>query len=958
MSKRNRTTTRPNRARPSVERLEDRTTPSSFRSVDGTGNNTNNPDWGSTGETLLRVGPTRYADGINAPAPQGGVGRPSARAISNSIVAQTTPDRVISDRLLSAMAYGWGQFIDHDMDLTTGASPSEPFNIVVPSDPTDPFSTAATPPGPGLIFFNRSEQVPGTGVVPVGLGNAFNRVGIVSDGTTFSGGLDGGGNALSAQQLGSSVTLNGSFYAFGAPNANDVVSAAGQAIGLPNINASRVSFIATGVNGNQANQTFTVTYTDGSTQSFTQSISDWFTPQNFPGESTAVTTAYRDTAGGGQDNRTFLVYAYSLAVNTAKQVQSVTLPNNGNVEVLAVDVTSTTPRQQPNDITAFLDASMVYGSDARTADALRTHSGGLLKSSPGPDGVIGTADDWLPFNNTTYFPNIHDAATPADPTASFKIANDAHLVPNSQLFMAGDIRANENIELTSLHTLFMREHNRIANALHAQFPSFGDETLYQFARRQVGAEIQAITYNEWIPAVLGPGALPAYTGYKANVNPDIATEFSTALFRVGHSMLGDDVEFIANDGTPVRPGISLANAFFNPPQLQQQGISPILKYLASDPSSEIDNSITDPVRNFLFGPPGAGGFDLASLNIQRGRDHGIANYNAVRVAYGLPAIPDGRWDLISSDPTIQAKLQQLYQNVNNIDLWVGALAEDHVPGTSTGPLIRAGLVDQFTRLRDGDSFFYKNPNMDLPFSASDQAFLENNRSLSDLIRLDSAADVIQDNPFFFRVSISGTVYNDLNANGVRNFGEGGLSGRTVQVFNVNDPANPVLVATTTTDSNGRYRVDVFDGLSTGNFQVVETVPSGWVATTANPRTVNIPRGETFLNVNFGNFYVSGPGGGGAAPAMGLPPTPTTTGPTAVPSGVPTFAAPSGPAATTDAGVTPPTKGAAPAAPPAVVTETAAVAPAPADTAAPAFAAPTVARPAATDDPLLLDPIVV
>jgi hypothetical protein len=955
MSKRTAKTTRPNRLRPGVEQLEDRTTPATFRSIDGTGNNQNHPDWGSTGEALLRVGPTRYADGINAPAPQGGVGRPSPRAISNTIVAQTTDERVISARLLSAMAYGWGQFIDHDMDLTTGASPSEPFNIVVPNDPTDPFSTAASPPGPGLIFFNRSEQVPGTGVVPVSLAGAFNRVGIVNDGTTFSGGLDGGGNALSAQLLGPSVTLNGTFYDFGDPNVSDVVRGAGQAIGLPNINASSVSFIATGVNGNQANQTFRVTYTDGSTQTFTQSISDWFTPQNFPGESTAVTMAYRDTASGGQDNRTFRVYAYSLAVNTAKQVQSITLPNNGNVEVLAVDVTSTTPRQQPNDITAFLDASMVYGSNARTADALRTHSGGLLKSSPGPDGVIGTADDWLPFNNTTYFPDIHDAATPDDPTASFKIANDSHLVPNSQLFMAGDIRANENIELTSLHTLFMREHNRIANALHAQNPSFSDETLYQLARRQVGAEIQAITYNEWIPAVLGPGALPAYTGYNPNVNADIATEFSTALFRVGHSMLGDDVEFIQNNGVPLRPGISLADAFFNPPQLEQQGISPILKYLGSDPSSEIDNSITDPVRNFLFGPPGAGGFDLASLNIQRGRDHGIANYNAVRVAYGLPAVTS--FSQISSDPTIQSKLQQLYQNVDNIDLWVGALAEDHVPGTSTGPLIRAGLIDQFTRLRDGDSFFYKNPNMALPFSASDISFLENNRSLADLIRLDSAADVIQDNIFFFRASISGTVFNDLDSDGRQDRGEPGLSGWTLQLVNVNDPANPVLVATTTTNANGNYRFDVFDGLSTGNFQVVEVVPPGWRATTANPRTVNIPRGETFLDVDFGNARTS-------SSSVPLSPTPTggapiTTngGTAAVPPDAPAFAPPA-PTSTTGSGVTAPRQADPPSAGTTSLAADPTAAPAPSAPAPTTSAAPTTAQPAAHSDDPLADPILV
>src|SRR5207248_1833447 len=152
----------------------------------------------------------------------------------------------------------------------------------------------------------------------------------------------------------------------------------------------------------------------------------------------------------------------------------------------------------------------------------------------------------------------------------------------------------------------------------------------------------------------------------------IATEFSTALFRLGHSMLGDDVEFIDNNGVPVRDEIPLSQAFFNPPELAQQGISPILKYLASDPSSEIDSTIVNSVRNFLFGPPGAGGFDLAARNIQRGRDHGLANYNATRSAYGLPAVTS--FAQITSDVSLQQRLQQLYGNVNNIDLWVGALA--------------------------------------------------------------------------------------------------------------------------------------------------------------------------------------------------------------------------------------------------------------------------------------------
>src|SRR5262249_8537047 len=140
------------------------------------------------------------------------------------------------------------------------------------------------------------------------------------------------------------------------------------------------------------------------------------------------------------------------------------------------------------------------------------------------------------------------------------------------------------------------------------------------------------------------------------------------------------------------------------------------------------------------------------------------------------------------------------------------------------------------------------------FSAADQSFLENNRGLADLMRLDSAADVIQDNDriFFFRVSISGTVFNDLDRDGVQDAGEGGLSGRVMQLFDVNEPDAPVLVAQTTTNANGFCRFNVFDGLRVGNFQVKELLPSGWVATTANPRNVNIPRGETFRDVDFGN----------------------------------------------------------------------------------------------------------
>src|SRR5262249_30076980 len=152
-----------------------------------------------------------------------------------------------------------------------------------------------------------------------------------------------------------------------------------------------------------------------------------------------------------------------------------------------------------------------------------THSGGRLKSSPGADGKIGTQDDLLPLNNQTYFPGIH--LDPGDPNAAFSIANDAHLVPDSQLFMGGDVRANENIELTAVHTLFLREHNRIAGLIHDAAPFLGDDAIYQVTRSVVIAEVQSITYNEFLPALLGGNGVAAYQGYNPNVNPDIFTEF-------------------------------------------------------------------------------------------------------------------------------------------------------------------------------------------------------------------------------------------------------------------------------------------------------------------------------------------------------------------------------------------------------------------------------------------------
>jgi hypothetical protein len=385
------------------------------------------------------------------------------------------------------------------------------------------------------------------------------------------------------------------------------------------------------------------------------------------------------------------------------------------------------PRQQINDITSYLDASNVYGSDEIRATTLRTLSGGQMKTSAG---------NLLPLN-TFGLPN--GTGGPADPT---------------QFYVAGDVRANEQVGLTAVHTLFVREHNRLADDIAAANPTWTDEQIYQRARKLVGGQIQVITYNEFLPALLGPHAPGIGSAYDANVNASVLTEFSTALYRVGHTMLSPNLQRMLNDGSEAAGGpMPLRDAFFVPQNLAPTGeIDCFLKGLASQQQQEVDMHIVDDVRNFLFGEPIPGGFDLATLNIQRGRDHGLADYNSLRVAFGLPAVTS--FADITSAPDVQAGLAALYTDVNQIDAWVGALSEDHLAGSAAGPLITAGLAAQFTNTRDGDRLWFAR---DDELSADDVDWLMSRR-LSDVILANTSLTNLQGNVFFMAVPEPASVF--------------------------------------------------------------------------------------------------------------------------------------------------------------------------------------------------------
>ncbi|WP_417738847.1 peroxidase family protein [Rosistilla oblonga] len=455
----------------------------------------------------------------------------------------------------------------------------------------------------------------------------------------------------------------------------------------------------------------------------------------------------------------------------------VTIGLSRSVYDLTTGTSVDNPREQVNAITAYIDGSQVYGSDQETADGLRSFEGGRL---------VITDDGLLPLDE-------------------------------SGMVIAGDIRASENISLTAIQTLFAREHNRLADEISAADPDLTDEEIYQQARAIVIAEIQSITYNEFLPALLGNNAIDSYDGYDASVNPSIANEFSTAAFRFGHSTLNDDIEFFDNDGLEVRDEISLTEAFFNPSLLEETGIDSILKYDASSQSMQIDLEVVDSLRNFLFGPPGAGGFDLVSLNIQRGRDHGLADYNSTRVAYGLDPVES--FADITSDVELQGKLESLYGDVNNIDLWVGLLAEDHVRGASVGETHQAIISDQFERIRDGDRFWYENV-----FEGRELKELQQT-TLADIIERNTNVEGLQENVFFMNATVSGTVTQAVD-NSASNRSRSSSSNRNnnssrdvavegVELELLDDEGN--VIDSTTTDRKGSYRFSNF--VHTGEYQI-------------------------------------------------------------------------------------------------------------------------------------------
>ena len=434
----------------------------------------------------------------------------------------------------------------------------------------------------------------------------------------------------------------------------------------------------------------------------------------------------------------FIDHEIILVDNDHEEPLAITIPEDDEVFIpggvpifmfrsLALEGTGTSldnVRTYRNDLTAYIDASAVYGSSVSRANWLRSYEDGKLKVSQG---------DLLPWNTITG--EFNDAT---DPRAPFM---DDAVGIGPKHFIAGDVRANENPLLATIHTLFVREHNRLATEIAAENPDFDDEEIYQAARRKVGAYLQSIVYNEWLPA-MGVNVAP-YGGYREEVNAQISNVFSAAAFRMGHTLINSNIMRLDAEGQTIASGdITLRDAFFNPIVIPLVGgIEPYVRGMAAQVQQELDCKVIDDVRNFLFGLPGQGGLDLAAININRGRERGLGDYNTIREDIGLPRLQS--LSEISSNVEDIAVLEDLYGSVDRLDAWVGMLAEDHMPSAMFGNTIMAIMADQFQRLRDGDKFFYLN---DTALSEEDKVAITNT-TFRDIIMRNTGIDVMQDNVF-------------------------------------------------------------------------------------------------------------------------------------------------------------------------------------------------------------------
>jgi hypothetical protein len=317
--------------------------------------------------------------------------------------------------------------------------------------------------------------------------------------------------------------------------------------------------------------------------------------------------------------------------------------------------------------------------------------------------------------------------------------------------VTGDWRSNENMGLSTFHTLWTREHNFQVDNIKAAAVNFGvkgisEEDLHSMARILIEGEYQKMIFEEFAPSLAGSNVLNlgagahGFAGYNPNVDAGISLEFAVASYRVGHSQINQDLI----------PGVDLFNGFLNPELFYGYGNTAIQAGLIQKAHEAIDTMMTDAVRNNLV----TRNLDLFTANVLRGREVGLAGFNQMRrelytngpiiKANGTDTTarfqgnalfkPYASWEEFGSnmrdwtpskdasgnglafnqaDPktwgtsALLTKFKAAYTNLEDVDAWVGMLAEKPTADTGQmGPLMAYIFLEQLDRSQEGDRYYY------------------------------------------------------------------------------------------------------------------------------------------------------------------------------------------------------------------------------------------------------------
>ncbi|XP_023036150.2 uncharacterized protein LOC6651473 [Drosophila willistoni] len=350
-------------------------------------------------------------------------------------------------------------------------------------------------------------------------------------------------------------------------------------------------------------------------------------------------------------------------------------------------------REQTNQVTSYIDASPIYSNSAKSSDNARVFRHGLL---------------------------IYGRGNPAE-----DVCQRGAIA--TKCIRSGDGRSSEQPGLLAMHHVWVGEHNRIALEISELNPHWSDEKIYQETRRIVGAMFQHITYREFLPVILGREVCKLfdldllstgyYEGYEAKVNPTVANAFAAAAFRFGHSLVQNSYTRCDRHHNVINNNVSLHEEFQSGDIGSAGSLHRLLRGLATQRALKRDEFITPELTNHLFQTSGFPfGLDLAAINIQRGRDHGIAPYTSWRVPCGLSPIHS--WDDFANvvGPESAKRIGHAYRSIHDIDLFVGGIAERPVVGGLVGPTFACIIAQQFSNARRGDRFWYENAGFESSFT--------------------------------------------------------------------------------------------------------------------------------------------------------------------------------------------------------------------------------------------------